>query len=490
MDVTVFSEFQSSRDGETGERKNPLSSLRQRDTIVTSHSQPVSAPIAAVAPTVSTVQSSQVAPSVSNQATGATNQPVTSVTPRNRTGQTSTPRNQPGPTSTPRNAPAPVITPRNTSAPTATPRNLPPPIASPRNEQGPPITPRTAFTQNETKSSAEEASVASPRPLELNRLDGHPGPVLITEHVDTESLASSSSASSVSSVASSAAALAAETLKREGTISVDMQTLEQELVRMAPTIADLFQKITKQTRNLPTSEEDIQKVKDENERLRKTNKSLIEKLNTFQQKIIHLQLENKKLREYGDSEKMKKDELKRKALELQDMERRLEHHKKALEEKEGELNMQLLKLKDIEEENAIQKEKIELLKEMQDEGIEERNIQQEQISTLVEEKEKQKDQIDHLEEKHKMGEQRLYRLEERLKLLEQGGGQARRQKRTTRAVTPPRNSYWMNGVVDRSHHANVKYQMDPGVKFASDLKGTTSSTSSTASRNTKGWQFI
>ena len=437
------------------------------------------------------VQSSQPTTGVSNHAASVTNQPTASVAPINRNGQASTPRNLGEPTSTPRNTPAPVATPRNTSAPTATPRNLPPALTSPRNAAGPPITPRTAFTQNEAKAPAGGASVSSPRSLELGRHDGNPEPVLITErHIDTESLASSSSASSVSSVASSAAALAAETLKREGTISVDMQTLEQELVRMAPTIADLFQKITKQTRNLPTSEEDIQKVKDENERLRKTNKSLIEKLNTFQQKIIHLQLENKKLREYGDSEKMKKDELKRKALELQDMERRLEHHKKALEEKEVELNLQLLKLKDIEEENAIQKEKIELLKEMQDEGIEERNIQQEQISTLVEEKEKQKDQIEHLEEKHKMGEQRLYRLEERLKLLEQGGNQARRQKRTTGAVTPPRNSYWMNGVVDRSHHANVKYQMDPGVKFSTDLKGTTSSTSSTASRNTKGWQFI
>lgn len=496
----------SSRDGETGERKNPLSSLRQRDIIVASNSQPVSAPVAAVAPTVSMAQTNQAAPGVTIQAApGVTNQATTSVTlrnqacpastPRNQPNPSSTPRHQPGPISIPRNAPAPAVTPRNTSAPTATPRNLPPPVASPRNAPSPPITPRTAFSQNETKTTAGDASVASPRSLALGRHDGHPEPMLITDHVlitehhvDTESVASSSSLSSASSVASSAAALAAETLRREGTISVDMQTLEQELVRMAPTIADLFQKITKQTRNLPTSDEDIQKVKEENERLRKTNKSLIEKLNMFQQKIIQLQIENKKLREYGDSEKMKKDELKRKAYELQEMERRLEHHKKALEEKEGELNMQLLKLKDIEEENAIQKEKIELLKEMQDEGIEERNIQQEQISTLVEEKERQKDQIDHLEEKHKMGEQRLYRLEERLKLLEQGGSQARRQKRGTRAVTPPRNSYWMNGIVDRSHHANVKYQMNPDVKFATDLKGTVSSTSSTSSR--KGWQFI
>ena len=150
---------------------------------------------------------------------------------------------------------------------------------------------------------------------------------------------------------------------------LDMQVLEQELVRMAPTIADLFKKIAKQTSSVPTSEEELQKVKVENERLRKTNKSLIEKLNTFQQKIIQLQLDNKKLKENGDTTRAKKEELSAKAGELQEMERRLDEHKKALEEKEMELNTQLLKLREIEEENEMQREKIDKLEELQDEGI-------------------------------------------------------------------------------------------------------------------------
>lgn len=444
----------SSRDGETGERKNPHTALMQRNngsgpstfSQPLSNPQPVSAPIAAVAPVVAAPQPTQASSAVASPR----NNPI--VTPRNN--QVVTPRN------------APVVTPRNT----------------------PVVTPRTAFPPNATgsvtrQSSTGEPSITSPRSIDQQPVQ-LPEPVP-EHHLDTESVISS-----VSSSSSNASVEAASNLimRREGTISVDMQTLEQELVRMAPTIADLFQKITKQTRNLPTSEEDIQKVKEENERLRKTNKSLIEKLNMFQQKIIQLQLDNKKLRDYGDSEKMKKDELKRKAYELQEMERRLEEHKKALEEKEVELNLQLLKLKDIEEENAVQKEKIEMLREMQDEGIEERNIQQEQISTLVEEKEKQKDQIEHLEEKHKMGEQRLFRLEERLKFLEQGGNQARRQRRSTRVVSPPRNSYWMNGIVDRSHHANVKYQMNPDIKYNTDPKSTTGSSSSSSSR--KGWPFV
>ena len=149
---------------------------------------------------------------------------------------------------------------------------------------------------------------------------------------------------------------------------VDMKILEQELVRMAPTIADLFKKIAVQTSSLPTSEEDLQKVKDENERLRKTNKTLIEKLNAFQQKIIALQLDNKKLKANGEVGTKKKDELKQKAVELQDMERRLDVHKKALEEKEKELNRQLEKLQEIEEENENQRQKIDKLEELQDEG--------------------------------------------------------------------------------------------------------------------------
>ncbi|XP_060553935.1 uncharacterized protein LOC132714992 [Ruditapes philippinarum] len=261
---------------------------------------------------------------------------------------------------------------------------------------------------------------------------------------------------------------------------LDMQVLEQELVRMAPAIADLFKKIAKQTSSVPTSEEELQKVKDENERLRKTNKSLIEKLNSFQQKIIQLQLDNKKLKENGDTTRAKKEELTVKASELQDMERRLDEHKKALEEKETELNTQLLKLKEIEEENEMQREKIDKLEELQDEGIVERNIQQEQISTLVEEKERQKDQIDSLEEQQKMGEQRLLRLEQRLNQLEQG---PRRQGRNRRVMSPPRNNHWMNGYVDRSHHANVKFQSE--IKFNLDRDG-----KRTSSQGKAGWPFI
>lgn len=159
------------------------------------------------------------------------------------------------------------------------------------------------------------------------------------------------------------------TEKAGGDTPVDMHVLEQELVRMAPTIADLFKKIAKQTSNIPTSEEELRKVKEENERLRKTNKSLIEKLNTFQQKIIQLQLDNKKLKENGDTTRAKQEELSVKAGELHDLERRLDEHKKALEEKEQELNLQLLKLKEIEEENEQQRQKIDKLEELQDEGI-------------------------------------------------------------------------------------------------------------------------
>ncbi|KAH3794456.1 uncharacterized protein LOC127838963 [Dreissena polymorpha] len=241
---------------------------------------------------------------------------------------------------------------------------------------------------------------------------------------------------------------------------MDMKVLEQELVRIAPTIADLFKKISKQTSSVPTSEEELQKIKDENERLRKTNKSLIEKLNAFQQKIIQLQLDNKKLKENSEMGRAKKGELQQKTVELQAMERRLDDHKRALEEKEAELNTQLLKLKEIEEENHEQREKIDKLVELQDEGIIERNIQQEQISTLVEEKERQKDQIESLEEQQKVGEHRLSSLEERLKLLEHT---PRQKGRNRRVMSPPRSTHWMNGYVDHSHHANVKYQSE--IKF-------------------------
>lgn len=93
-------------------------------------------------------------------------------------------------------------------------------------------------------------------------------------------------------------------------------------------------------------------------------------------------------------------------------------------------------------------------------GIIERNIQQEQISTLVEVKERQKDQIESLEEQQKLGEHRLSSLEERLKLLEHT---PRQKGRSRRVMSPPRSTHWMNGYVDHSHHANVKYQSE--IKF-------------------------
>jgi hypothetical protein len=99
---------------------------------------------------------------------------------------------------------------------------------------------------------------------------------------------------------------------------------------------------------------------------------------------------------------------------------------------------------------------------------------------LVEEKERQKDQIDSLEEQQKMGEQRLLRLEQRLNQLEQG---PRRQGRNRRVMSPPRNNHWMNGYVDRSHHANVKFQSE--IKFNLDRDG-----KRTSSQGKAGWPFI
>ncbi|XP_048737466.1 golgin subfamily A member 6-like protein 22 [Ostrea edulis] len=206
----------------------------------------------------------------------------------------------------------------------------------------------------------------------------------------------------------------------EKNLSVDMNILEQELVRIAPTIAELFQKISKTTSsNIPVSEEEIRKVKDENERLRKTNRALIEKLNNFQQKIIQLQLENKNLRENGEGAKEAKEELGRKARELQEMERRLEEQKNALEEKEMELNIQLMKIKEIEKDIIRQKRQITKLEILHEEGQQENERQQEEIATLKDDRLKQQEQIRQLELKQRQGDERLRRLEERLKQIEE-----------------------------------------------------------------------
>jgi len=112
----------------------------------------------------------------------------------------------------------------------------------------------------------------------------------------------------------------------------------------------------------------------------------------------------------------------------------------------------------------------------------ERNVQQEQISNLVEEKEKQRDQIDALEQIQRAGESRLLSLEERLKNLEQAP--KRQGGRQRRVMSPPRN-YWMNGIKERSHHANVKYQSE--IKF--DPNKSNGGKRSTASGK-QGWPFI
>ncbi|XP_060077664.1 mediator of RNA polymerase II transcription subunit 12-like [Ylistrum balloti] len=200
---------------------------------------------------------------------------------------------------------------------------------------------------------------------------------------------------------------------------VDMKALEQELVRIAPTIAELFQKFAKTTCKEPVSEEEIQNVKAENERLRKTNRALIEKLNSFQHRIIQLQLENKKLREEGEGVMEAKDELDRKEFELKDLEKRLEEQKQALEEKEMELNNQLMKIQDIENDIARQKEQIKKLETLHEEGQLDNERQQEEILILREDKKKQQQQILKLEFKQRVGEERLQSLDARMRQLEQ-----------------------------------------------------------------------
>ncbi|OWF46636.1 ensconsin-like [Mizuhopecten yessoensis] len=203
------------------------------------------------------------------------------------------------------------------------------------------------------------------------------------------------------------------------TPGVDMKALEQELVRIAPTIAELFQKFAMTTCKDPVSEEEIQNVKAENERLRKTNRALIDKLNSFQHRIIQLQLENKKLREEGEGVMEAKDELDRKEFELKDLEKRLEEQKQALEEKELELNNQLMKIQDIENDIARQKEQIKKLETLHEEGQLDNERQQEEILILREDKKKQQQQILKLEFKQRVGEERLQSLDSRMRQLEQ-----------------------------------------------------------------------
>jgi chromosome segregation ATPase len=203
--------------------------------------------------------------------------------------------------------------------------------------------------------------------------------------------------------------------------NIDMQVLEQELLRLAPTIADVFQRISQSTSQVPVSQEDIKKVKEDNERLRKTNRTLIEKLNTFQQRIIRLQLENKNLREAEEGAKEAKQDLDNKAHELEVIEKRIEDQKSALEDKEKELKVQLLKIEEIETNMAKQKNKIKELHELYDEGVEESCRQQDEIQKLQDEKEIQDEQIDHLGFKQRQSHERMKDLEERLEQLEKAG---------------------------------------------------------------------
>lgn len=203
--------------------------------------------------------------------------------------------------------------------------------------------------------------------------------------------------------------------------NIDMQVLEQELLRLAPTIADVFQRISQSTSQVPVSQEDIKKVKEDNERLRKTNRTLIEKLNTFQQRIIRLQLENKNLREAGEGAKEAKQDLDKKAHELEAIEKRIEDQKSALEEKEKELKVQLLKIEEIENNMVKQRNKIKELHNLYDDGVEESCRQQDEIQKLQDEKEIQNHQIDHLEFKQRQSHERMKDLEERLEQLEKAG---------------------------------------------------------------------
>lgn len=252
---------------------------------------------------------------------------------------------------------------------------------------------------------------------------------------------------------------------------LDMETLEKELVKIAPTIADLFSKIHTQTTVVARSDEELRKIKDDNDRLRKTNRTLVEKLNSFQQKIIQLQLENKKLREINTNEKVKQTQLDVKSTELEKLKDKLIEQMKALENKERELDLQLDKLQSVINDNEEQTFKLANLEHLHEEGLREYEDQQQQLEDLHKEKEQQQTQIMALEDKQNMSEQILYRMEERLLMLERG------PQKKTRPRFGPTTKPWMNGMMDKSHHANVKLQPQFPMDFSSNMKGG------------KGWSF-
>lgn len=262
--------------------------------------------------------------------------------------------------------------------------------------------------------------------------------------------------------------------------NLNLEIVEKGLKEIAPTIAGLIQNIAATTSTDPAKLEEFQKVKNENEALRRTNRSLVEQLNSFQQKIIQLQLENKKLRDTGVGTKILKEDLEKKAINLSSIRQKLEQQKHELEEKDTELDIQLQKIKEIEEQSEQFNLKIMKLQVLHDDGLAERNVQRERIIELKDIKDQQQDHIELLEESQRHDEEAMTMLEERLNCLEQYGlpryqpatyqKSSTRSRRNTRAISPPRIMPWMNGMVSRSHHANVKF-LPPSPRETKKEKG-------------------
>lgn len=250
---------------------------------------------------------------------------------------------------------------------------------------------------------------------------------------------------------------------QDNAFTVDMNDLEHELVKMAPQIARLFQKISRANPGVKATKNELKELKGENDKLRKANRSLVEKLNIFQQKIIQLQLENKRLRDTGLNTKDSLVDLINRAEELSVLEKKLCDQKRELDAKEKELNEHLRKIEEIERENEQQKQQIKKLQNLHEENLKERTKQRVQISELKEDKERHQIQIEIMEELQRKEEERFLRLEHRLRLLEQASMPRYRpnekgdKRRQSRVMSPPKAMPWMSGVVNRSHHANVKF---------------------------------
>ncbi|KAJ8308427.1 hypothetical protein KUTeg_013301 [Tegillarca granosa] len=272
---------------------------------------------------------------------------------------------------------------------------------------------------------------------------------------DSETSASQAAAQAIGTAVSSF------TLQ-DNAFTVDMNDLEQELVKLAPQIALLFQKISRANPGVKATKNELKELKGENDKLRKANRSLVEKLNIFQQKIIQLQLENKRLRDTGLNSKDSLVDLINRAEELSALEKKLCEQKRELDAKEKELNEHLRKIEEIEKENEQQKQQIKKLQILHEENLKERTKQREQITELREDKERHQKQIELMEELQRKEEERFLRLEHRLRLLEQASMPRYRpndhdKRRSSRVMSPPKAMPWMSGVVNRSHHANVKF---------------------------------